>query len=792
MKFKQRKIVICISQALLLSGSLPFIASADDLDNGHTVTVTAQSRSQEAQAVPIPFQILKADQLDKLAATNLDSMNGYIPGLTVDGNRPTQPSFYLRGVGTQDFGIGTDAPVGIYVDGVYSGKTGGALMNFNDVQRIEVLKGPQGTLFGRNSAGGAISIVSNEPSDELEGEATLRLGNYGTKYAAGLLNIPLNPDWSLRFNVVDNKSDGWLTDSGNGQKYKDNDNWGTRTALLWKGPEKTRVLLTWEHEDLHQMARPAISLVAPSPDGVAPAFPADPSSFVDPRRGIVYNDTNANNVETRRYDGFTLKIEKPFAWGDFTSTTAYRHFKSFNQEDEDGTNNNVTFLNTANIETNTTWQQEFKIAGKNDTADWLGGMSFYKENAYQDSQVNTNTDSYDTITNNMLGFPLFTTLNGAAAQNGLPLNFLGNSWQENMMNNGSYQSQAIYGDVIWHLQPKWNLTTGLRVTHDSKTFSWNYPNRIAPGLDSVIATANQYGFFNGQSQALAAVTQNFFVDGSAPSTAMSIKKSWTDTSPRVVLDYHYTPDIMGYASVTKGYQSGGFNSVSMGAQFQPEDVWNYEVGIKSYFKEAKLMLNASLFHYKFTNLQSLTLIQAPGAPIPAYQVTNSDQNATGIDLDVHWAPMRGLKLYGNLEYIDQKYANYVVQNGPDLSGQPVGTPRLRAAVGADYTWYDVMHGNVDLSIQHAYTGATRCNADSAAQMSCLTTPAFSIGSAQNRTDLHLGWQSEDRRWGVSMYVNNVLNKRYVFDGDPITAVLGTPFASITAPRLFGLQVNVRM
>ena len=232
MKFKKRKIVICISQAILMSSSWPLLAVADDQDNGQTITVTAQSRSQEAQAVPIPFQILKADQLDKLAATNLDSMNGYIPGLTVDGNRPTQPSFYLRGVGTQDFGIGTDAPVGIYVDGVYSGKTGGALMNFNDVQRIEVLKGPQGTFFGRNSAGGAISIVSNEPSDEIEGEATFRLGNYGSKYAAGLLNISLNPDWSLRFNVVDNKSDGWLTDSSNGQKYKDNDNWGTRTALL--------------------------------------------------------------------------------------------------------------------------------------------------------------------------------------------------------------------------------------------------------------------------------------------------------------------------------------------------------------------------------------------------------------------------------------------------------------------------------------------------------------------------------------------------------------------------------
>lgn len=795
MNFKKRQIVLSISQALAMAACLPALASAadaDSADNTQTVKVTAQSRSQEAQAVPIPFQILKADQLDKLAATNLDSLNGYIPGLVVDGNRPTQPSFYLRGVGTQDFGIGTDAPVGIYVDGVYSGKTGGALMNFNDVQRIEVLKGPQGTLFGRNSAGGAISIVSNEPSDVLEAEVKTRVGNYGAFYLAGLLNVPLNPDWDLRFNAVANKSKGWITDLGTGQDYKNADNWGTKTALLWKGPERTRVLLTWEHEELNQMARPAISLVALPVKGVAPAFPADTAKFVDPRRAQLYNDNTNANQETRQFNGATLKIEKPLQGADFISTTAYRHFTSTNLEDEDGTNNFLTFLNTLNTERNTTWQQEFKLAGKNDKLDWLVGASYYQEKAFQGSQVNTNTDSYDTITNNMLGFPLYSMLNAGASQNGLALNFLGKSWQENMLNNGSYKSAAIYADVIWHLQAKLNLTTGVRFTRDSKEFSWNYPGRVAPGLDAEITNANQYGFFDGQNQALAALTQNFFIDSAATTQNMSIKKSWTDTSPRVVLDYHYTPDIMSYGSVSKGYQSGGFNSVSMGAQFQPEDVWNYELGVKSYFKDIKLMLNASLFHYKFSNLQSLTLMQAPGAPIPAYQVTNSDQNASGLDLDVHWQPLRGMRVYGNMEYIDQKYSHYVVQNGPDLSGQPVGTPKWSAAAGLDYTWYDVMAGNLNFVLQHAYTGSYRCNDNSLAQMTCLQTPAFSVGGAQNRTDLHLAWQSQDKRWGVAAYVNNLFDKRYVFDASPITAVLGTPFASITPPRMVGLQLNIKL
>lgn len=792
MKFAKRKIVVCTSQAIALMAAWPYLAHAEDQDAVQTITVTAQSRTQEAQAVPIPFQTLNASQLDKLAATSLDSLNGYIPGLNVDGNQATQPFYYLRGVGTQDFGIGTDSPVGVYVDGVYSGKTGGALMNFNDVQRIEVLKGPQGTLFGRNSAGGAISIVSNQPSDELEAEATLRAGNYGAYYLSGLLNVPLNADFDLRFNVVDNQSNGWLKDSGTGQRYANADDWGTRTALLWKGPDQLKAVLTWEHESLDQMARPAISMIPISATGTAPAFPANPATYVNPLNAPIYNDGPSPNKETRTYDGVSLRIEKPLQWADFTSTTAYRHFKSFNQEDDDGTNNYVTFLDIANIEKNTTWQQEFKLAGKNDTADWVTGLSFYHENAHQDNQLNTNTDTYNTIANNTTGVPLFSLLNGAASQYGLPLNFLGNSWQENMFNNGVYQSAAIYGDVIWHLQPKLNLTTGLRLTRDSKEFTWDYPGRIAPGLDSTISAANQYGFFVGQDQALAALTQNFLIDATAPASHMNVSRSWNDASPRLVLDYHYTPDIMSYASITKGYQSGGFNSVFIGQQFQPEVVWNYEAGIKSYFKSLKLMMNASLFHYKFTNLQSLTLVQPAGNPIPAYEVTNADQNATGVDLDVHWQPTRNLKLYANAEYIDQKYGTYTVPNGPDLSGQAVGTPLWSGAVGFDYSWFDVMDGIVNLDVQHAYTGATRCNDNSAAQMTCLSAPTFSIGGAQNRTDLHFGWQRTDRRWGLSMYVNNLFNQRYVVDGNPVSAVLGTPFAYVTAPRMMGLQLNVKL
>ena len=155
---KQTTIVRSLALAFACGATAQPVVAQEDIQ---TVVVTAQSRTQTERDVPITMSVISMDQINTLGANNLAELNGYIPGLVVNDSEPTQPSFSLRGIGPSDFGIGTDAPVGIYVDGVYTGKTGGALMNFNDIARVEVLKGPQGTLFGRNSAAGALSIVTN-------------------------------------------------------------------------------------------------------------------------------------------------------------------------------------------------------------------------------------------------------------------------------------------------------------------------------------------------------------------------------------------------------------------------------------------------------------------------------------------------------------------------------------------------------------------------------------------------------------------------------------------------------
>jgi iron complex outermembrane recepter protein len=768
-------------------------ASAADTVELSTITVTAQRRTEQSQDVPIALQVVTSQQIDNLAATDLATMNGYVPGLNVSGEQPTQPNFSLRGIAVTDFGIGTDSPIGIYEDGVYAGKTGGALLMFNDVQHIEVLKGPQGTLFGRNSAAGAISVATNQPTDEWAGDAKARFGNYGEEYYEAMLNAPLTQDLAARVTFVDNRSDGWLRDSATGERYDRNGDWGTRAQLRWRAPGDTTVRLIWEHEELSQPPRPAIGIASLPPSPGLPPFPSDPSTWQSPFTAPLLNDT-VDGRETRKFDAFTLRVEHAFPFGDFTSISAFRHFNTFNREDQDGTNRLYLYFDDVNIEENKSYSQEFTLAGKTGVADWVAGANYYYDDAQQTSQLNFYTDSIDTLLNNTGLVPggIYGPISAFGSAFGLP-SLLGDPWQENMINHGYSRSAAGFGDVIWHVADHWNLTTGVRFTHDERDFSWYNPTRTATELDAGLATYAAALASIGQSLPPFPYTQN--IEFNTPiSTEAPLRQSnsWNDTSPRVVLDYKPTADLMFYASAAKGYEAGGYNALQPGAKYDPETVRNYEFGVKSELLDHRVLLNASMYYYVYSNLQNLNLVSNGNGSIPAYEVTISDQHAKGVDFEARWQATAALRLNFVAAYIDQTYKDYVAPDGTNLSGQPVGEPLWSLAGGIDYLWHDVVGGDLDFSLQDAYRGATRCNADSAAQGACLSIPTFEIGTAQNRTDARLGWTSHGSvPVTVALYGNNLFDKQYATGVQLISATtIGTPFSNITAPRFWGLELGV--
>ena len=796
-------------QCLAADAALAQSADSAATQKLEAVEVTGQSRSQQLQNVPIAMQVMSGAALEKLGASTLADVDVFIPGLAIDASQATRPNIYMRGVGTQDFGIGTDSPVGIYLNGVYSGKTGGALLDFNDVKRVEVLKGPQGTLFGRNAAAGAISIVTNDPSAQYEVDGMLRLGNQGTRHIELLYNAPVGEDVAFRFTAVDQHSDGWIRNQFNGVQFGGDNSWGTRAALRWSG-DTTSVNLTWEHEEMNEPGPATFSMT-----GGVVNFGA-PSTWVSPFPPVLNNDASPD-VQSRRFDGVTLRVEHSLPFAELTSITAYRGFTSQNYQDNDASSNPATFFSANNVESNSTWQQEFKLNGKTALVDWLAGASAYHESATQANPVSATTTSLDTLFNHAAGVAPFALLTqianqlGAASNNVLltNVNLLGQSWTETMHTTGGYSAYAVYGDAIWHLDPATNLTTGVRFTHDSKTFSWLNPLRSAPGLDAQLSGLTAGGFFTTVSALAGAgqlgpltpqtvavlqhlVSSNIeFNNPGTLTTPYQTSASWNNTSPRLVLDHHFGADHMVYGSWTEGYQSGGFNAVDVNGRYNPEYVTNWELGAKGQLRDLGLSYDASAFHYAYTNLQDLVLVQNANAGIPGYQVVNSDQHADGLDLGLQWQIDRTWRLTGTGEYIDQTYSKYTTPTGINLTGQPVGTPKFSGTAGVAAAW-GMLGGMGNFNLTYGYVGPQRCNTYTTGQGTCFKAPTFQVGEAEQRVDTRLGWNAPSNKWGVALLVNNLTNNQYIHSVSALGEPFGSPYAYLTKPRMAAIEFNAKL
>jgi iron complex outermembrane receptor protein len=764
------------------------------------VVVSAQRRDQVLQEVPITLQVVGNELLNDVAAEDMGDLNGFVPGLVISSDSPTQPRFAIRGIQTGDFGVGTDSAVGVYVDGVYSSRTGSSLLAFNDIERIEVLKGPQGTLFGRNASAGALSIVTRKPVDEFDANLRLRVGEYNKTRLDGMVNVPLADGLALRMNGVWNKSDGWMADAASGKDLVPEENWATRATLKWDITAETSATLAWDHDELDQLARPAIGLIAIADGQQRVPYPADPDTYLNPLQAPVFNDV-VDNAESRKLDGLTLFIDHSLASADFRSTTAWRTFETVNREDEDGTNRLPLYFDTANVEDNESFYQEFKFSGQTGAFDWVAGVSYYEEDARQVSDTHAYTDSIDTVLLNLGLAPtpdgtLFGFTSEVLAANGIPATMLGFGWREAMFNEGSFAATAVFGDVIWRATDRLNLTFGLRYTHDAKEFSWFNGPREAPELDATIATLAAGGFFTSFPIPPEAYQFDVVFDLSAlglEGQKVKLKDSWDDVSPRFVVDYEVTDGVMVFGSLAKGYKAGGYNSVEVGSRFDNEDVWNLEGGVKSLFADLGLLVNASVFYYEYLDKQAISLVTGVnGSGIPQYVVDSSDEEAYGLEADVRWQPTEALTLSVNMAWIDATYKKKIVDDGSggtaDLAGDPTGEPYLSAALGASYVWPLGQYGLLDASLMHAYRGESRCNAGSAFQGTCQVSPNFKVGEATNRTDLRLAWSSAGDRWGVAAYLTNAFDERYVTGVNNLTtSTFGTPFASISDPRQWGLE-----
>jgi len=892
----------------VVGAASPSAQAQDASTNGPSIEeiiVTAQKRAQSQQDVPITLNAFSSSFLDTIGAENLRDISAYTPGLDIQG--VTQPKFKIRGIETDDFGVGTDPAVGIFIDGVYASRSGAAVVFFSDIERIEVLKGPQGTLFGRNTAAGAISIHTHRPEIGVhDGRIQLRYGRFDKQQFDVMWNMPLSGAVAMRANLLVNKQDGYAEDAFTGEKYGGEFNVTGRVQLRWEPNERTAFNLAYEFDHTDQDEERPITSVANgsqrAPDGattvgdlpghggflaaIAPLFglpitedtpldvlyaiplgaiyggfgafgytPANPSAdwdfFSGPDSvgganplGPVESDLRGGE-EKRDLDGITLNITHDFNWGTLTSISAYKKFTSNNLQDDDGTADVNFYLDTNNIEENESFYQELRLNGESGKLTWTLGASYYNEHAEQASAVHATTNSIDSTLYNLGVTPgilalqfdptdgingcesiYLDSLGGFISFNNLPLNcidpsfaatplnglsledvsslaltsFGGRLWGETMFGDGRFKAFAAFADASFAVNERFNIHAGLRYTHDSKSWQWfnegreieNSSQLEIPGIGNLADIHQQ--LLAGIFQALVSPTANgdiVFDVGGLEGVPFKRKDTWDNLSPRIAMDYHFADDAMLYASYTRGYKAGGYNTVEVNSFFDNEKVWNIEAGIKSQWADNRIRFNMSVWKYKYNDKQSIRLVDVDTSSVPRYLTQTEDVSGKGLDVELLWVAAIGLRFFANGGYQD---VTCTANCGLSAVGDPTGEPSTRISFGGDYSLPLSGGSTLAVHVDHSYSSAERENGECRANASCGTVTfggaVWTTGDARHFTNARISWTDASDDLSISFFASNVFGNRYRGGAGGIGKdTLGAAVSRPSEPGVWGIDIS---
>ncbi len=698
------KRITTVASILLALQAVPALAqettteSSTTTDEGRrldVVKVESQRRSQDLQDVPIAVTAISGDALEDAKIATITDLAESIPGLTVvESNRPaTSTNIQVRGIGTSGNDAALEGAVGVIIDGVYRPRSGIGLGDFVDLERVEVLRGPQGTLFGKNTSAGAIIIESNDPTYDFEGSVEATIGNYNLRRFTGVINLPIVEDkFALRIAGRLHDRDGFVEDSVTGADYNTRDRHVIQAKALFEPTSNLSFILSADvaenTDSCCQSVRfsnvtgnPALGLFSALANGSGATYPVnpDPTSYT----------TSVNAAPVGKIDDSGVSLEINWDIGDLNlvSTTAKRSFESdaFNDVDFSGAD-----LITQDVPFNVdSFTQELRLSGSNDGLgqglDWLVGAFYSSDEFDQGADINIGTALE----------PFF----GAAFANPT----LGSLYAEQTDAFGAAAQQdatsfALFTHNILHVTDRLEATVGLRYTEEEKK-------------------TNQQPFFNHGVASLpfAGLGLPF-----SPQHPYNLTFEDDAISGSASLSYEWSDNIRTYVSYSRGFKSGGHvfgrdaagplysanPTCSTGAvvafpatpvptptifacdpidpTFESETVDAYEIGFRSRLFDETLVLNATLFTADYDNLQ---LNSFDGL---AFRVQNAGTAKTeGLELESQWlTPVEGLVLNGSLSYIDAKFGDEVgslADGEPAVGGTAIGdAPKLSYAVGGSY------------------------------------------------------------------------------------------------------------
>ncbi len=747
-KFTTRQTVSMVALATGLATITPYAFSAamaaDDDDEFaiEEITVTAQKRSQSLQKVPISVTVLGAEQMRKSRIFRMDEIAARTPGFNVTLFSVGQPGLTMRGIGSNEDGAGGDNSVAVFLDGVYMARGASQVFDLYDLERIEVLRGPQGTLYGKNVVGGAINVVTSKPSDELVLRGEASVGNFKRIDIRAMASGPLSDSVNAKFAFSSRDRDGHTFGLQLGEDMMDENTSSMRGQLLFKINDATEFMLSADYtrDRLAGDARIPIT-------GAAGAIASAAGGGIENPRNFVGDVTGLSN---RDLWGIHGNLDWDTGYGHLTSITAFRRTDFDWVTDPLGltTNDGIApffIQGTLNgddrsTETSKQFSQEIRLASpEGESLTWVGGLYYLHEDAVR---VETVEPVLDLST--ILGFPPGTVPNFAS------LNIFD---QANILD-----SFAVFGEATYAVTDKLNITGGLRYTTEKKDFSND-------------STA---GFIGGPG---STITELFDISAS---------KTWNALTWKVGVDYTATEDVLLFASVTRGFKSGGFQGQpsepdSAATPFDPEFAIDYEFGVKSQWMDDRIRLNVSGFFINYTDLQVALFVSTPENPVGSFRTANAGKaDIWGIEAEWTVLATPWLEFSGSYGYLNTEIKEFGSNTGDDLLaiGESLATsPEHTLSFSVDMSQPVGDNGLVSLNLNYRYTSET--NDDIPA------SPITAIPSYQV-VDARLTYELTDRNLEFSVWSKNLFDETYQLQNFDVA---GSGFALFAPPRMWGFTVS---
>ncbi|ARN73251.1 TonB-dependent receptor [Oceanicoccus sagamiensis] len=801
------------------------------------IIVTAQKQMETLQDVPISVTAFSEKDISNIVAQDIADIGVFAPNVQIDRGA-TQPRYTIRGISTSDFGVGADPAVGVYIDGVYVGRSGASKVAFNDIQRVEILNGPQGTLFGRNAAAGAVQYVTNKPVGEEQGWVRATLGNHDKRKLEGVYNLPLSDNLYWRTGALWNERDGDVDNiaSGGASDFNGEDNWSINTALAWYPQDELEVILRMEYDEIESGARAQSSATLGPRDG-AGTYGSDFDK--------VASDTPT--YQERELFGLSLHVDWDRDDYVLSSISAYREFESSYREERDGSAEYLYSFDDENYEDNYSWSQEFRITTTSEgPLNFTAGFNYSYEDAQQTSSIYLSPSSFEkALWETIIGTP-YAGNEGSGYQLAASIPYAaggyaefdrfyttgaqalaGGEFKESFNVRGEYTSMAVFADASYAVTSDLDLTVGVRWTRDEKDFDrFVEYNKYGIGFGFPVQS-----ILDDQGDLARDVNGNIDPFGGELGWYED-DESWEEVTPRAVLDYRINEDLLTYISYSEGYKAGGFNSVNMEAEaFDPENVTNVEVGFKSSWLDYTLRVNGAFFSYEYENLQKLEEKNGACAPggVTTFEFDTFDVEGDGFELSTIWIPVSGLTLTFNTGTLDAEFTDRIIEkddNGSCIEVDEKGktfseSPDLNYSLGVNYAW--VLSSGAELNFNAAYnfeegTSRDACrvvieNDDGSVSVHRFDTvdgdfrrvgggagqPAPDVNSCADTPDsellnLKVTYIAASGDWELATYVLNATDDHGDSQdpgglGDSLATAFddGSPTYSRTDPRLYGVE-----